>query len=58
MLSALLARFLMGPLLRNSAPPPTPMQGVIGRDHYMGVGTPKIRRGGSTGKACGPNGVL
>ena len=35
-------------VLMNTTPPLTPQQGMIGPDHYMGVGTPKYRRGGTS----------
>ena len=35
-------------ILMNTTPPLTPQQGMIGPDHYMGVGTPKYRRGGTS----------
>tara|TARA_R100000152_G_C6629533_1_gene77559 strand:+ start:162 stop:584 length:423 start_codon:yes stop_codon:yes gene_type:complete len=35
-------------VLMNTTDPLTPQQGRIGRDHYMGVGTSKFRRGGTS----------
>jgi len=53
-ISALLIRLLMKPFVENSAKASHKHQNVLGRDHMYGVGTPKIKKGGT----CGPNKVL
>tara|TARA_R100000664_G_C2756672_1_gene144631 strand:- start:577 stop:762 length:186 start_codon:yes stop_codon:yes gene_type:complete len=61
MVGVLLARLLGKPYIKSQVPPPTKYQAPVGRDNYLGIGTMKIKKGGSicrSGCAVGPNNVL